>query len=104
MNPAFTIFEAEERGLEAALDRDGYAVLPKLLDDAAGETIAAMYDDDETAFRSTVVMTRHGYGRGEYRYFARPLPSMVQELRETLYRTLSRIASAWSMRVGVPRE
>jgi hypothetical protein len=103
MSPAFTISEAEERGLEAALDRDGYAVLPKLLDDSACDLVAAMYDD-ETAFRSTVVMNRHGYGRGEYRYFARPLPSIVQELRETLYRPLSRIASAWSMRVGVPRD
>jgi hypothetical protein len=87
----------------AALDRDGYATIPHLLDAARCCGVAAMYDDARIPFRSTVVMARHGYGQGEYRYFARPLPSIVQGLRETLYPPLARIAEDWSRRLGDPR-
>lgn len=90
--------------LQAALDRDGYAILPKLLDEGACESIARMYDVEGMGFRSTVVMARHGYGRGEYRYFSRPLPGIVQSLRETLYPPLAQVASAWSQRIGKPRD
>ena len=94
----------DEAALRSALDRDGYTILPKLLDGAACDAVAALYNDEETAFRSTVVMARHGYGSGEYRYFARPLPTIVQTLRETLYPPLARIASEWATRLGAPRD
>ncbi|OYQ37872.1 proline hydroxylase [Sandarakinorhabdus cyanobacteriorum] len=84
----------------SALDRDGHAVLPALLDADACATVAAMFDDGATAFRSTVIMARHGYGQGEYRYFARPLPDMVQQLRETLYPPLAAVANVWADRLA----
>jgi hypothetical protein len=85
-----------------ALDRDGYATIPGLLDAASCREVAEMYADDGR-FRSTVVMGRHGYGRGEYRYFARPLPGLVQNLREDLYPPLAAVANAWAERLGVER-
>jgi hypothetical protein len=88
--------------LGEALDRDGYATIRGLLDQETCGALAAMYDED-ARFRSTVVMGRHGYGRGEYRYFARPLPAVVQELREELYPPLAALANAWSERLGVER-
>lgn len=85
--------------LAAHLDERGYAVVPALLDAAAcGELIAAY--DEGPLFRSTIVMQRHGYGRGEYRYFRYPLPPLVQSLRETLYAALVPAANAWSERLG----
>jgi hypothetical protein len=89
--------------LAADLDRGGYAIVPGLLDAATCAIVASMYDDGRTPFRATVVMARHGYGQGEYRYFARPLPSIVQGLRETLYKPLARIAEDWSGRLSDPR-
>lgn len=88
--------------LGEALDRDGYATIRGLLDPASCAELAALYDEDGR-FRSTVVMGRHGYGRGEYRYFARPLPDAVQSLRETLYPPLAAIANDWADRLGVSR-
>ena len=85
-----------------ALDRDGYATIQGLLDAASCADLAALYGDDDR-FRSTVVMGRHGYGRGEYRYFARPLPGVVQKLREGLYPPLAAIANAWGERLASPR-
>jgi hypothetical protein len=85
--------------LAEALDRDGYATIQGLLDAATCTELAAMYEEDRR-FRSTVVMGRHGYGRGEYRYFARPLPAVVQRLRERVYPPLAAIANAWADRLG----
>jgi len=61
--------------------------------------IAALYDSD-AMFRGTVVMARHGFGRGEYRYFDYPLPDIVQVLRATLYPRLAPIANGWRERLG----
>lgn len=83
-----------------ALDADGHAVIPGLLDAKACAATAAMFDDPGTAFRSSVDMARHGFGRGHYRYFARPLPPLVQALRTGLYPELARIANIWSERLG----
>jgi len=86
--------------LECALDAHGCALIPRLLDRAACEAAAAWYERDEL-FRSTVVMARHGFGRGEYRYFAGPLPPLVQGLRETLYPPLAAIADRWAAALGL---
>ena len=88
--------------LTEARDRDGYATIRGLLDAAPCVDLAGLYEQDNH-FRSTVVMGRHGYGSGEYRYFARPLPPMVQYLREGLYPPLAAIANAWGERLGSPR-
>jgi len=69
------------------------------LDAATCAELTAEYDDGPL-FRSTIVMQRHGYGRGEYRYFRYPLPPRVQALRESLYTALVPAANAWSERLG----
>jgi hypothetical protein len=88
--------------LGEALDRDGYATIGGLLDAVACADLAATYGEDGR-FRSTVVMGRHGYGRGEYRYFARPLPDLVQGLREGLYPPLAAIANGRAERLNLDR-
>ena len=87
-------------GIAADLDRQGWAVLPRLLEAAECDTIAALYGDSP-AFRSHVVMGRHGFGRGEYRYFSYPLPPLVQDLRTALYPLLAPIANDWHRRMGI---
>ncbi len=82
------------------LDAQGWAILPKLLAGAACDAVARLYDKRE-GFRSHVVMARHGFGRGEYRYFAYPLPPLVNELRTTLYPHLAPLANRWHERMGV---
>ena len=83
---------------EAALDARGWALLPKLLTAADCKAVAALYGE-ERRFRKTVVMARHGYGRGEYRYFDHPLPEPVAGLRRALYPRLAPLANRWSERL-----
>jgi uncharacterized protein len=87
-------------GIGAALDQDGYAVLPGLLDPRQCDDLAALYKLREL-FRSRVVMARHGFGSGEYKYFAYPLPELVAGLRETLYARLAPIANRWNGKLGI---
>jgi hypothetical protein len=84
----------------AALDSQGWAILPGLL--SAGECggVARLYDESD-GFRSRIVMARHGFGRGEYRYFAYPLPPLVEALRTDLYGKLAPIANRWHERMGM---
>jgi hypothetical protein len=82
-----------------ALDGHGNAVLPGLLDGAECEAIASSYPD-EGLFRSRIVMSRHGFGSGEYKYFAAPLPDVVAELRTALYLPLAGIANRWAEALG----
>jgi hypothetical protein len=86
--------------LEAELDARGCAILPGLLTREECEATAALYDVG-AAFRSRVVMSRHGFGRGEYQYFAYPLPDLVQALREALYPRLAPLANRWNDRMGI---
>ena len=85
--------------LTDAVDRDGFAVtdVPVL---SAGERdeLRALYDDDRR-FRSTVVMARHQFGEGEYRYFANPLPPVVDRLRHDAYGPLAALANVWAERL-----
>jgi uncharacterized protein len=87
-------------GFESALDAEGWASIPRLLDRSTCERSRALYADD-ARFRSTVVMARHGYGRGEYRYFAYPLPEPVASLRASLYERLAPIANRWNASLGI---
>ncbi|MEG3181623.1 2OG-Fe(II) oxygenase [Sphingomonas sp. LT1P40] len=87
---------------EAALDREGWAVLPELLSPSECAGLTALYDTPEP-FRSTVTMARHGFGRGEYRYFSYPLPPLVSALRTALYPRLAEIANRWHERMGIAR-
>lgn len=80
---AARVAQIDWAGVAADLDAQGWAVLPGLIDPEASDGIAALYDND-SGFRSRVVMARHGFGRGEYRYFSYPLPAIVQELRSSL--------------------
>jgi uncharacterized protein len=77
------------------LNRYGYAVAPGLLSADACGALAAMYED-ASRFRSTVIMQRHGYGSGEYKYFSYPLPEKIAALRAALYPPLADIANTWS--------
>ncbi len=84
----------------AELDEHGCAVAGPLLPPTACAQLIKSYDD-EARFRSTIVMARHGFGRGEYRYFAAPLPEMVGALRVGLYPPLSAIANRWNESLGL---
>ncbi len=84
--------------LAADLAEHGYATAP-LLDPATCRDLVALYDDD-TRFRSRVVMQRHNFGRGEYKYLAYPLPNPVAALRAALYPPLAAIANAWRAVLG----
>jgi hypothetical protein len=86
--------------VSARLDDYGYAVIDSLLTRNQCETLAASYEDD-TAFRSRVVMARHGFGRGEYKYYSYPLPSLIDNLRTLLYPPLAAIANRWNSAMGI---
>jgi len=83
-----------------SLDAWGFAVLPGLLDGPSCTALAARYDGE--GFRSRVVMQRHGFGQGEYKYFAYPLPEPVATLRGALYAGLAPIANRWQDRLRLP--
>jgi uncharacterized protein len=85
--------------LAGELDHSGFAVTEPLLDEQQCREISGSFDRDAT-FRSTVVMARHAFGEGSYRYFADPLPPLVAGLRTSLYPPLARIANEWSARLG----
>jgi hypothetical protein len=84
------------------LDSHGAAVFEQLLSPAECGSLATLYSDDHL-FRSRVVMARHGFGRGEYKYFAYPLPDIVATLRTELYPNLAPVANRWNaaMAIGI---
>ena len=88
------------QAIEDDLNRHGCAVVPGLLDPGACLVLAAQYEQPQR-FRSRVVMARHGYGRGEYQYFAYPLPEPVAALRRALYMPLAAIANRWQAALGL---
>jgi uncharacterized protein len=82
------------------LDAHGWALLQKLLTASECATMVGFYTDDRL-FRSHIVMARHGFGRGEYKYFTYPLPDKVTALRTALYPRLAPIANRWSASLGL---
>ena len=78
----------------------GCAVLKALLTPDECQRIAALYPQEQH-FRSHIHMARHGFGKGEYRYFKYPLPSPIAELRTALYRQIAPFANAWNERMNV---
>jgi hypothetical protein len=85
--------------IAAELDERGCAVTGPILTASECDALIAGYDSD-TAFRSRIVMARHGFGRGEYKYFAYPLSSTVATLRSALYPPLATIANRWASALG----
>jgi len=82
------------------LDTQGCAVIEGALKSQDCVELARCYSADEL-FRSRVVMARHGFGRGEYKYFAYPLPELVARLRATLYPPLAEIANRWNVAMSI---
>lgn len=93
--------ELEWPGLGDDLDRWGYATTGRLLDGDQCDEFIDLFDADER-FRSTVVMSRHAFGEGTYRYFAEPLPPVVHRLRVELYPPLAEIANRWAEQLREP--
>ena len=85
---------------ESELDAQGCAVLKGLLSADECRALAALYPDD-SHFRSRIVMSRHGFGRGEYKYFSYPLPDVIAELRPLLYARLVGVANRWNEAMGI---
>lgn len=88
------------RAVEDALNDAGNALLPSLLTPGACDALATLYPRD-SLYRSRVVMARHGFGRGEYKYFAYPLPGLIEHLRTQLYPRLAPIANRWNQAMGI---
>jgi hypothetical protein len=85
---------------KAELDHAGWSMLKGALTPLEADSVAALYPSPQ-GFRSTVIMARHGFGRGEYKYFSYPLPPIVSELRSSLYPHLAPIANSWHERMGI---
>jgi hypothetical protein len=85
--------------IEQALDAQGYATTTPLLTGAECRDLAALYASD-AGFRSRVVMQRHAFGRGEYKYFEYPLPPIVEALRQGIYPRLVPVANRWRQTLG----
>jgi hypothetical protein len=88
------------QSIAAAIDAHGCAVVRTLVVPPACAALAASYDD-EALFRSRIVMARHGFGRGEYKYFAYPLPALVGELRAAMYAPLAELANGLNESMGI---
>jgi len=86
--------------IAAGLDAHGYAVVGPGLSPAECKVLVESYAEEEL-FRSRIVMARHGFGRGEYKYFAYPLPGLIHALRTELYPRLAPIANGWNEAMGI---
>lgn len=95
-----TLKEIDWERVAGELDAFGCAVIPGLLAPQDCEAVAALYDRPGL-FRSRVVMQQHGFGRGEYQYFAYPLPVPLEALRSALYPPLAGIANRWQAALGI---
>ena len=96
MNPGVVDWER----VSQELDEQGSAVIERLLSPEECHQLAALYPEDGL-FRSHIVMAKHGFGRGEYKYFAYPLPGLIADLRTAVYPYLVPIANRWNQAMGV---
>src|SRR5436305_7827024 len=92
--------EMDWKKVSAELDERGSAVVERLFSPKQCRALAALYAKDDL-FRSRVVMARHGFGRGEYKYFGYPLPELVAAQRTALYPRLAEIANRWNATMGI---
>lgn len=86
--------------VSAHLDGHGWATIEKILSADECRFLAGLYGED-SRFRAHVVMARHGFGRGEYKYFSYPLPGIIAELRTVLYARLAPLANRWNQAMGL---
>jgi len=100
-SPASPLDALDWIALEQQLDQDGCAVIRTLLRPDTCDRLSALYPHSEP-FRSQVIMARHGFGRGEYKYLRYPLPPVVERLRSALYPRLVPLANRWHKRMGLP--
>ncbi|HEY2758526.1 MAG TPA: 2OG-Fe(II) oxygenase [Pseudolabrys sp.] len=100
MNPADKIEQHDWSRIADDLSAAGSAVIDGVLSSEECRGLAALYPDD-SRFRSRVIMGRHGFGKGEYKYFSYPLPETIAELRTALYARLVPIANRWNERMGI---
>ena len=99
-SPAERVSALDWKGAVDELNDHGAAVLPGLLTAGECRHIASRYPDD-SQFRSHIIMARHGFGKGEYKYFAYPLPNPIGGLRNALYSYLAPVANEWNERMGI---
>jgi uncharacterized protein len=99
-SPAERVAAIDWNRIADDLGEQGSAVLENLLTPDECRAIAALYEDDGR-FRSRVPMARHGFGKGEYKYFAYPLPDLIADFRTALYPRLAPIANGWNERMGI---
>ncbi|BCH25559.1 prolyl 4-hydroxylase [Mesorhizobium sp. L-8-10] len=102
MTTAKTASALDWTSIARDLDAFGVALTGPLLSEADCLSLRSLYDGDGR-FRSHIVMQRHGFGAGEYKYFANPLPQPIAELRQAFYERLAPIADAWNERMGLDR-
>ncbi len=100
VSPADRVAGIGWTAIAGALDERGSSVLETLLTPDECRAVSALYPD-ESRFRSRVVMSRHGFGKGEYKYFSSPLPALIDGLRTALYPRLAPIANDWNRRMGI---
>src|SRR5258708_22396986 len=100
VEPAARVDALDWQGIGKELDQQGNATVEQLLFPVECQTIAGLYPKDEI-FRSRVVMGRHGFGRGEYKYFSYPLPDLLGGLRSAVYPHLVPIANHWNETMGI---
>lgn len=102
MTLAKTVSALDWSSIARDLDAFGVALTGRLLAEEDCRTLRALYDGDGR-FRSHIVMQRHGFGAGEYKYFANPLPEPIAALRQAFYEQLAPIGDAWNERMGMKR-
>jgi hypothetical protein len=100
MNKTASVQSVDWKSTLDGLDTNGWVLLPNLLSDSECDAISSLYGRED-GFRSRVIMARHGFGRGEYRYFSYPLPPLIQHLRTSLYPHLAPMANRWHERMGI---
>ena len=100
MDMAKTLQQSDWSRVADDLSARGSAVIERLVSPEECRALAALYPDD-AHFRSRVVMRRHGFGEGEYKYFAYPLPPLIAGLRTALYAKLAPVANDWNARMGI---